>query len=101
MPPTPYNAYYYTVEPTSGNTGIGLAMVAAAKGYKLIVTMPASVSIERRVILKGLGARCVLTPAPAGMSGAIMKANEILKECGETGWMPMQFSNNDNPAIHL
>ncbi len=87
------------VEPTSGNTGVGLAFISAIKGYKLILTMPDTMSIERRKLLAALGAHIVLTPGRLGMQGAIDKANEILKE-NEGSFMPNQFSNPANPAIH-
>jgi len=87
------------VEPTSGNTGIALAFVCAARGYKCVLTMPESMSIERRKVLKSLGAELVLTPAGEGMCGAITRAEELLDEY-PGGFMPQQFNNPANPEIH-
>src|SRR3712207_6087317 len=87
------------VAPTSGNTGIALAMVAAAKGYRLILAMPDTMSVERRKLLKAYGAELVLTPGAEGMNGAIRQAEAILAEL-EDGFMPQQFNNPANPEIH-
>ena len=92
------NADTHIVEPTSGNTGIALAFVCAAKGYRLTLTMPESMSVERRALLRAMGAELVLTPASGGMKAAIEKAGEMAQE--DNCWMPQQFENPANPEIH-
>ncbi|HEV7589490.1 MAG TPA: pyridoxal-phosphate dependent enzyme, partial [Longimicrobium sp.] len=88
------------VEPTSGNTGIGLAYAAAARGYRCIFTMPETMTVERRNMLRALGSKVVLTEGAKGMKGAIARADEILQRLGDRGWMPRQFDNPANPAVH-
>lgn len=90
----------FIVEPTSGNTGIGLAYAAAARGFRCVFTMPETMTIERRNILRALGCRVVLTEGPKGMKGAIARAEEILARLGDRAWMPRQFDNPSNPAVH-
>jgi cysteine synthase A len=88
------------IEPTSGNTGIALAFVARAKGYRCILTMPETMSLERRILLRMLGAEIVLTPGPKGMGGAITKAKQLIEEAGEGAFGPGQFDNPANPEAH-
>ena len=87
------------VEPTSGNTGIALAVVGAARGYRTVITMPETMTLERRNLLRALGAEVVLTPGAQGMSGAIERARQIVAET-PGAWMPQQFENPSNPAVH-
>lgn len=88
------------VEPTSGNTGIGIAYAAVARGFRCVFTMPETMTFERRNMLRALGCRVVLTEGPKGMKGAIARANEILAKLGNKAWMPRQFDNPSNPAVH-
>ena len=88
------------VEPTSGNTGIGLSLVGVRKGYKVIIVMPENMSEERKKIIRCLGAELVLTPAELSIDGSVKKAEEILSELGDNGFMPQQFTNPNNPKIH-
>jgi cysteine synthase A len=88
------------VEPTSGNTGIGLAYAAVARGYRCVFTMPETMTIERRNMLRALGCKFVLTEGPKGMKGAIARAEQIMARLGKGAWMPRQFDNPSNPAVH-
>jgi len=88
------------VEPTSGNTGIGIAYAATARGFRCVFTMPETMTIERRNMLRALGCRVVLTEGPKGMKGAIARATEILEQLGDRAWMPKQFDNPANPEVH-
>ena len=88
------------IEPTSGNTGIALAFVCSTRGYRIILTMPETMSLERRVLLRMLGAEIVLTPGAEGMPGAIRRARELVEQQGDRGFMPQQFENPANPEIH-
>lgn len=88
------------VEPTSGNTGIGLAYAAVARGYRCVFTMPETMTVERRNMLRALGCKFVLTEGPKGMKGAIARAEQIMTKLGDRAWMPRQFDNPSNPAVH-
>jgi len=88
------------VEPTSGNTGIGIAYAAVSRGFRCVFTMPETMTLERRNMLRALGCRVVLTEGPKGMKGAIARAEQILAKLGDRGWMPRQFDNPSNPAVH-
>ena len=88
------------VEPTSGNTGIGLAYAAVARGFRCVFTMPETMTVERRNMLRALGCKFVLTEGPKGMKGAIARAEQIMTKLGDRAWMPRQFDNPSNPAVH-
>ncbi len=100
MEPVCKHFFFNALQATSGNTGIGMSMVAAARGYECVLVMPDTMSLERRVMLKALGATLVLTPAAKGVKGALAKANEILAKSDGKGFILQQFENLDNPKVH-